>query len=113
MVFGTSIILKLESEATMPVNFCIQVGIGSTAMKQLKFLENITQKLKILVLQYGTKIFWETARGPMRFSKNWEKTIDECRTKIDNNKFLSKIPLRVSRLLLIPKDFLSWFVIIQ
>ena len=31
------------------------MSIGSTSMKQLKVLDNITQKLKTLVLQDGTK----------------------------------------------------------
>ena len=70
VVFGTSIILKLESEATMAGNFCIHVRIRSTAMKLLKVLQNNTQKLKTSVLKDSTKIFWETARGPIIFSKN-------------------------------------------
>ena len=59
IVLGSSIVAKLEIDATIPSNCSIHAYRGSTTKEKIKGLEKYNQKkIKTLILQDGTnKIF--------------------------------------------------------
>ena len=87
-VFGSSNIVKLESDSFVPGNFGMQIKTGSIAFEKNKRSGKNNQKLKILNLQDGTKNISEICKRADENFKDLKTLFDECRHKFDNNHII-------------------------
>ena len=67
-------------------------------MKKLNVPENITKKLKTMILREGKNYISENCKKANENFKNLKISIDECMNKFNNNNFLSEVPFRRNRL---------------
>ena len=77
LVLGSSIIGKLESDATIPLDTAIHAYRGSTTKEKIKFLEKYEcKKLKTLILQDGTNTV-------SKFHKSCDEILDDMFSLIE------------------------------
>ena len=83
MVLGSSIIGKLESDATIPLDTAIHAYRGPTTKEKIKVVEKYEcKKLKTLILQDGTNTV-------SKFHKSCDEILDDMFSLIEacKNKF--------------------------
>ena len=93
-VFGSSLIAKLEDDATIPLDVAIHAYRGSTTQEKIRVLDNYeSKKLKTLILQDGTNSISKSARTAQQLFLDYVELIEKCKEKFNPDVFvLCKVP---------------------
>ena len=97
IIWGSSIIGKLETDKTIQTDITDHAYRGSTTIEKLELLKKYPEtKMKTVILQDGTNSFLKFQQKPKDVFEQYKQLVKLCREKFNPDKFylMTVIPMK-------------------